>query len=1650
MESQYRDNSFTLAAHIHKWATDPQPQPPAPRSTWRWEACQSMETDHVFLSQHPDFATWPKDKLICERGRYWLESWVPNRHNFFLPSGYRSLASWVDVSWRCGGFHPIHLTERDDVLTPVVPAEPGQKLLIGLHAARARRFVRHLYRNPATEHDWMRTVAVLWDFHQGLSPPTTRTHNHSPTEIGMMILATRLLVIEANYILRSTAGAEQSFWNSIDLPHEYAILRLINRPDDNPDAYAGLITKFRPTHVRERGYPLLVQLLASFFCKFRVVPRYSKDVASSIPKDKRLSGTHELNIMSYNCDTMSSDKMPPRSLFSLLALQETKSKRPEGVGVPHGYKCLHVCHPDFPAGKSQHSSGGVMWIYDPTMYNPTIEAKIELRVGQALTIRIQSGHTFVLLVNLYILPSGHEKAPKEDVEFFFAKLSDAMALAHIRGDHIVVCGDFNAPLNHVRGLSNLPKKEARYKHRLEQLRDLCLAFKLKVLHSKPTHRKSKATSRQLDGFLVSHKIQERHPVHVKFPVRTSIDSKAEPSDEIIRTMLRPNGHAQIRAFLAVPTPNRHRAGRLLKNSPAWSRAGLTSNVFNMTKPGSARADKNQLASEWAKNLWDRLRDAEDTLTVREVDTHLVETAVDTLGRRRNPTAQTVRTPWWSRELSVATKKRRVTLNRLKRCARYGEISPSVRQDFLTANLEARQKMRAALKEYRERVADRMSGTYYADPTSPEFSSDFGPSPNPLVWHISRVFLGRRPTHLNRNMMSFSSESAISTWKEIAQAGEYNDQEALQHKAAIIITFLRNKMKNEKVFNATMVMNAAHRMAVNKACGPNTMPREALVFLLTERMSGRRVSYDDDDPSTHRLPYKESWAHLQLKIAQLYANAFNALLHEDADPAWALQMVVLIPKKTTAETAADMRPISLTNASLTLFELCWGPMLKQALHGQFHPTMYGFRTGRGCLNELLYVYAQQAYHKKLGKPLVAVLFDLKKAFNSMPHEVIICGLAKIHTGVDPLHLSDDELRAELENMPKELATSICAESQLMFGKSKQYLLMPTTRYSKVVDPLGSIDGYTGAFPQERGIGQGMPNSPLMFNVGMISLTSYCNDELRMNGDRIPRNPLLPLPSVHDNVFTPSDSECMSLPSYVDDTLTVTDRVRRLGGLLTYLGKWADWSGMEWNPAATVGVKLNHGEGIPAKFNFGRAEFSWQKEATLLGCQLTTRMEGGVRKVKADRASGALNGWRKRFPLVPAVTAFMVANAVVSSTLLYGCELLQVPKNQLKLAEPTYNDIARIALGLHWRGGYTMTVARADFGMLRLQLAICERQLRFYMRMATSRCRTTAEIYEILQVPAHANNMPQLQHFAKSVIKYKLGEALWKHRAMILVSRYAEGVARARKGTVVDPDKYTIPCSMVEKVKRIYDHLVKEKVHIVKEDTATKSWFRAVRAKLCEADMERNRSYDRVRKSGAIKLITAIKRQPYIQYGGTLARYGYLFRSMHFQHPAADSVEKCWFCGEPGKDTATHVLCCHWLPQDLMTRLRKLGHRDQRSEASALNFLKLAAPQSVRDNKIPGHERHKLAAPIRMMLRVLRDIWRTRVMCRIRDTPYCDGVDNIDIAHHHDAPEDERAMPEENDELAMSDAEETQVNEFLAAIESMRDPSAGIPAGEFIPL
>ena len=131
-----------------------------------------------------------------------------------------------------------------------------------------------------------------------------------------------------------------------------------------------------------------------------------------------------------------------------------------------------------------------------------------------------------------------------------------------------------------------------------------------------------------------------------------------------------------------------------------------------------------------------------------------------------------------------------------------------------------------------------------------------------------------------------------------------------------------------------------------------------------------------------------------QISTPLAHVFNMSLQEGIVPLeWKEANIIPLFKKGSRNKSVNYRPVSLTSVICKLLETIIRDHMMDFLHKHklINPSQHGFLKARSCLNNLLCFFEEITKWVDEGSPVDVIYLDFQKAFDKVPHQVLILKL-----------------------------------------------------------------------------------------------------------------------------------------------------------------------------------------------------------------------------------------------------------------------------------------------------------------------------------------------------------------------------------------------------------------------------------------------------------------------------------------------------------------------------------------------------------------------------------------------------------------------------------------------------------------------------------
>jgi hypothetical protein len=277
------------------------------------------------------------------------------------------------------------------------------------------------------------------------------------------------------------------------------------------------------------------------------------------------------------------------------------------------------------------------------------------------------------------------------------------------------------------------------------------------------------------------------------------------------------------------------------------------------------------------------------------------------------------------------------------------------------------------------------------------------------------------------------------------------------------------------------------------------------------------------------------------IAQPVADLVNRCLEESVFPDnMKVAQVVPVHKKNSVLDKSNYRPVSLLPIASKVFERAIYVQLMDHFEKIFNPFLSAFRPGYGCNTTLLKIIEDWKYFLDNNMYVAAVLMDLSKAFDCLPHDLLLLKLKHYNTSDQSVKL----IKSYLSNRKQCVKIgSVCSNFRSII----------------------------------KGVPQGSILGPVLFNIFINDIFYFVD-----NGQ----------------LYNYADDNTLSYASHCKD-----DLVKTLESESLKLIEWFSNNHMKANPEKFQAIALGkktHRENI--HFNLDTITISCDEEVKLLGVNL----------------------------------------------------------------------------------------------------------------------------------------------------------------------------------------------------------------------------------------------------------------------------------------------------------------------------------------------------------------------------------------------------------------------------------------------------------------
>lgn len=358
-------------------------------------------------------------------------------------------------------------------------------------------------------------------------------------------------------------------------------------------------------------------------------------------------------------------------------------------------------------------------------------------------------------------------------------------------------------------------------------------------------------------------------------------------------------------------------------------------------------------------------------------------------------------------------------------------------------------------------------------------------------------------------------------------------------------------------------------------------------------------------------------------------------HQMIPQEWRDSMVVSIPKKGDVTDMNNYRGISLMSTVLKVLVTIVSARLDKGFesNGLFSEAQAGFRRREECVTQAACLLEISKRRKIKGLPTYLMFVDLKKAYDTVPQEALMAKLDAY--GV----------RGKMLSFIREL-------------------------YSNSTIAVRNGDNLSESFCLNRGVRQGCPLSPILFNI-------FINDIL--DGTR---KLGVPTPGV--------DGEKTSrVPGllFADDLVAITPNKAKLAKMGDHLTQWLETNemtaGIHKCGVMAIGRKTSKLERTPDRWKIAGENLPIVRTYGYLGMNFNKKLD--VRAMMAGKVESAGVLVDRMLPFLrsramPVSMKVAVVRGVILPRLLFGAEVFGMKKEITHAMQVQINKALRLTAGM----------------------------------------------------------------------------------------------------------------------------------------------------------------------------------------------------------------------------------------------------------------------------------------------------------------------------------------------------------------------------------
>lgn len=537
-------------------------------------------------------------------------------------------------------------------------------------------------------------------------------------------------------------------------------------------------------------------------------------------------------------------------------------------------------------------------------------------------------------------------------------------------------------------------------------------------------------------------------------------------------------------------------------------------------------------------------------------------------------------PWFDRELQTKLLKVKRLKKKISKLQRRSLPLPQIIRATYSELLKARSEFRLGVKQKKKSYWDlRLS----------EFNRSTGKNFKKITPDFWTFVYSFRSRHSSRSLIDTSD--LVSYWGSLWKSKPVANEENLLQRFSTAMATIDNDHQLDHCHDCTVeeVESIIRRLALGKASDYHGIDNEILRSLPT------------------------SFINLLVKV-------FNYILRSGEYPeCWRDGLIVFIEKPvkeiSDLALAKSYRPITLLSAFFRLFEIVVNRRLVTILERDklLSPFQAGFRPQKSTIQQCVIFLISQQWAAKKKTPLIAVLLDITKAFDSMSH----------------LNMSVKMLDKGIH--PKLVRTLNC----LLHGHRNR----PVKDLNEVI-PIG------------RGAPQGSINGPAEFDIDIDDLPMKIIDKVQRSYSEKEKQMMSTIPSGNILLFA-------------DDT-TIIAPPERVQALLDEVESWGNNNNYGFDGQKSMAIQIGISKREKPNLKIGEAEIPYLDTVRLLGVQ----MKKGKGITVLDASTEQCQKWDKILyslrPLVQSgrplarIVALRFIKSIFVPALTYGVEVASTDK------------------------------------------------------------------------------------------------------------------------------------------------------------------------------------------------------------------------------------------------------------------------------------------------------------------------------------------------------------------------------------------------------